>query len=509
MKRFLAICGLSLATGMAATHSAPAAARPDILLIMVDDMGWSDIGCYGAEVIQTPNIDRLAAEGLRFRQFYNNAKCTTTRASLLTGLYPRNGGQGIELLDERMVTFSEALRPAGYRTGLSGKWHNGHRTPHRPVDRGFDESYGLWDGACNYFNPARHDPQFKGGKQRFFGEGETFITEFPDDFYTTDAFTDRAIRMMEKFTADERPFLIYLPYTAPHYPIQARPEDIAKYKGRFADGWNAMQVRRHKRAVELGLIDPKWRLPAPDREVTPWADAPIKDWQQLRMETYAAMIDRVDQNIGRLLAALEKTGRARNTLVLFLSDNGSCAETPGGSDGSQLPGPEEFYCHVGPDWAFAQNSPFRRYKSFMHEGGIATPLIARWPAVIQAGGITNTPGHVVDFMPTFLEMAGAPYPETHRQQKIRPLEGVSLLPVLKNPAADLNRPQPMTWAFAGNRGIREGAWKLVWDDGLRHWELYDMVADRTETHDLSAEMPEKTRALREKWESWAKETGVR
>ncbi|HCI91765.1 MAG TPA: arylsulfatase, partial [Verrucomicrobiales bacterium] len=261
---------------------AQAANKPNIVLIMVDDMGWSDIGPYGAEIIQTPHLNRLASEGLRFRQFYNNAKCTTTRASLLTGLYPRNGGRGIELLNDGMVTLGEGMKLAGYKTGISGKWHNGSRAPHRPYDRGFDQSYGLWDGACNFFDPAQPDPKFKGGRVRFYGENDKRITKFPDNFYTTDAFTDEAVKMIKDFASSGDPFLVYIPYTAPHYPIHAKPKDIAKYKGKFSMGWDELQKRRYAKAVDIGLIDPKWKLPPRDPEANPWAQAKNKGWQNQR-----------------------------------------------------------------------------------------------------------------------------------------------------------------------------------------------------------------------------------
>jgi len=476
---------------------------------MSDDMGWSDIGPYGAEIIQTPNLDRLAREGLRFRQFYNNAKCTTTRASLLTGLYPRKGGRGIELLTENMITLGEAMRGAGYSTGISGKWHNGNKAPHRPVDRGFDRSYGLWDGCCNFFDPSQPDPKFKGGKVRFFGEGDKRITEFPDDFFTTDAFSDQAVDMIEGFSKSENPFFLYVPYTAPHYPLHAKPEDIAKYKGKFSMGWDDLQKRRHKRALELGVIDANWKLPSRDPEAKPWEDAKQNEWQFLRMEVYAAMIDSMDQGIGRIMKALDDGGIADNTLVIFLSDNGSCAEKPGGNDESHVPGPKEFYSHVGPGWAYAQNSPFRRYKSRMHEGGIATPMIARWPKSIPANSMTDQVGHIVDFMPTFLEMAGANYPEQHNEKKIIPVEGISLLANLKEPNNPIAREEPLFWAFAGSRAVREGDWKLAWDARVKAWELYDLNKDRTETNDLTQAHPERVAGLKQKWEAWAALTGVK
>lgn len=492
------------------TTSTPAAERPNIVLIMVDDMGWSDIGPYGAEIIQTPNLDRLAEEGLRFRQFYNNAKCTTTRASLLTGLYPRNGGRGIELLDQHMITLGEGMKLAGYKTGISGKWHNGNRAPHRPIDRGFDQSYGLWDGCCNFFDPGQADPAFKGGKVRFFGENDRRITDFPDDFYTTDAFADRAAQMIRSFAASGNPFFVYVPFTAPHYPIQAKPEDIAKYRGKFSMGWDELQKRRYAKAIELGLIDKQWQLPPRDPEAKPWTEAKDKGWQNQRMEVYAAMIDCVDQGIGRILDALEESGKADNTLVLFLSDNGSCAESPGGENNtSQIPGPKDFYSHVGPSWAYAQNSPFRRYKSRMHEGGIATPMIARWPSVIPATSFTDQVGHIIDLLPTFLEIGDATYPERHEGEAILPVEGISLLPVLKSPEATIGRSKPLFWAYAGSRAVRDGKWKLAWDAREKRWELYDMIADRTEMHDLSAAEPGRASELASAWETWADLTGVR
>jgi arylsulfatase len=422
----------------------------------------------------------MAAEGLRFRQFYNNAKCTTTRASLLTGLFPRKGGKGIELLTDEMITLGEGMKLAGYQTGLSGKWHNGSSEPNRPFDRGFDKSY------------------------------DRRITEFPDDFYTTDAFSDRAVEMIQSFANSDAPFFLYVPYTAPHYPLHAKPEDIAKYKGKFSMGWDELHKRRHAKTIELGLVDKKWDLPPRDREASSWEDAPNKEWQNARMEVYAAMIDSVDQGIGRIMASLKETGVDENTLVLFLSDNGSCAETPGGEDNFEhVPGPKEFYSHVGPSWAFAQNSPFRRYKVRMHEGGIASPLIARWPKAVPANSFTDQVGHIVDLLPTFLEMGETSYPQTVGGKEILPVEGISLLSVLKSPEKTIPREEPLFWAFAGNRAVRDGKWKLAWDTKIKEWELYDLEADRTEMHDLAETKPKKAKQMASAWKSWADRTGVK
>ncbi|MCA9059129.1 MAG: arylsulfatase [Planctomycetaceae bacterium] len=489
-----------------------AAERPNIILMMVDDMGWSDIGCYGSE-IQTPNIDRLAHEGMLFTSFYNNAKCTTTRASLLTGLYPRNGGRGIELLTPQMLTLGESLRQAGYQTGLSGKWHNGSRAPHRPVDRGFDRSFGLWDGCCNFFNPAQADPDFKGGKVRFFGQDDQRVTEFPEDFYTTDAFTDHAITTIRAHAATGRPFFHYLPFTAPHYPIHAKPADIAKYHGRYQQGWDELRKSRYARQVELGLITP---AVFPDPGSNPgnksWdvGQSDDQEWETLRMEVYAAMIDCVDQNIGRVLATLDELKISDNTLIVFLSDNGACAETPGGANNTRhRPGPVEWYSHVGPDWAYAQNTPFRRYKAYTHEGGIATPCIVHWPNQVKPGQITHQIGHIIDLQPTFLAAANHRYPTANDAgQELLPLEGISLLNVITGKTRQQPRPAPLFWHWSGHRAVRDGDLKAVWENARTGWELYDLSTDRTETRDLAAQHPEIVERMAAQWVDWARMTDV-
>ena len=487
--------------------------RPNIILIMVDDMGWSDIGCYGSE-IETPNIDRIAGEGMLFTQFYNNAKCTTTRASLLTGLYPRNGGKGqSELITQEMLTLGEAMRHAGYQTGMSGKWHNGKTEGTIPFDRGFDQAYGLWDGCCNFFNPKIPDPEFKGGRVRPFGHNDQFLEfdDFPDDYFTTDAFTDHAIETIKRFSATGKPFFHYLPYTAPHYPLHAKPEDIAKYKGKYAEGWDVLRQKRLARQKELGLIDENWAIEARDSLARPWEEGKSSDleWEQLRMEVYAAMVDNVDQNIGRLMEVLDEVGEGDNTLILFLSDNGACAETPGGNDTVQVPGPKEFYSHVGPGWATAQNTPFRRFKQYCHEGGVATPLLARWPEGIKPGSRTDQVGHIIDFLPTFLEMAGVEYPGKHPdfEKQTLPLDGKSLLPVLKGREREPH--SEVYWYWGGNRAVRQGDWKLVYDRHEKRWFLFDFKKDRVEANDLAAEHPEIVQKLTDKWNAWAKMTEVK
>ena len=504
--RFLSLCIALFLSPLVAAE------RPNILLIMADDMGWSDIGCYGGE-IETPNIDRIAAEGMRFTNFYNNGKCTTTRASLLTGLYPRKGGKGMELLDENMLTLGEALGMAGYSTGLSGKWHNGSKAPHRPIDRGFQTSYGLWDGCCNFFDPTIPDPEFKGSRVRFFGQDDERITEFPDGYYTTDAFTDHAVETIRAGAKAGKPFFHYVAYTAPHYPLHAKPEDIARYDGRYDAGWDVLREERYARQVEMGLIDPEiFPEPGTNPNNRPWngIDPEMREWETLRMEVYAAMVDNMDQNIGRILSALDETGVAGNTLIMFLSDNGGCPEQPGGRTPEHVPGPEEFYSHCGPDWAYAQNTPFRRYKSDTHEGGIATPFVVRWPAAVEAGATSDQFGHIIDFMPTFLELAGGEYPKTNKNQPLRLLEGTSFKSVLTGEVDRITRPTPVFWHWSKNRAVREKNWKLVWEQGSKKgWELYNLALDRTETNNVAENNASKVELMSRKWIAWAEQTDVK
>ncbi len=500
--RILFVVSLPLIFNACQSWAAPPEARPNIVLIMADDMGFSDIGSYGGE-IETPNLDRLAAEGMRFTQFYNNAKCTTTRVSLLTGLYPRRGQP---LLKTNMVTIGEVLRQAGYQTALTGKWHLGSKAPQRPIDRGFDEYYGLMDGCCNYFNPVQPDPPFKGGRVRVFGHNDRLITEFPDGYYTTDAFTDHAIATIRKFNESDKPFFLNLNYTAPHYPLHAKPEDISRYKGRYEMGWEELRRRRHQRQLKTGLMDARWALPDTDSQAYPWERAD-QDWEQARMEVYAAMVDSMDQNIGRVMETLEQLGIEDNTLVLFLSDNGGCAEEPGGRDATQTPGIASTYTAVGPAWGWAQNAPFRRYKSWVHEGGISTPLIARWPGVIAANSMTNQVGHIIDILPTALELAGGEYPRRYNENSILPLEGKSLIPVFRG--GQRQGHSELYWEWSGNGAIRQEKWKLVRDTLVDRWELYDLEADRTETRDLAQEYPERVEELSALYGRWAVETGVR
>ncbi len=475
---------------------------PNIILMMADDMGFSDLGCYGGE-IATPHLDQLAADGIRFTQFYNNAKCTTTRASLLSGMYPRGSGNTIPL---EIPTLGEVMRELGYQTALSGKWHLGPRSPQRPIDRGFDEYYGLMDGCCNFFNPAQPDPPAKNNKLRVFGHNAELIHEFPENYYTTDAFADHTVETIRRFHQQAKPFLIHLAFTAPHYPLHAPPADIAKYRGRYRMGWEELRRQRYERQLKMGLLPAGWALSPSDSKAYAW-EAANQDWEDLRMATYAAMVDRLDQNVGKVMAVLEELGIEEETVVLFLSDNGGCTEEPGGRDDSQTPGVKETYTAVGPSWGWAQNTPFRRYKSSVNEGGISTPLIVRWPGKIATGSMTDQVGHIIDILPTCVELASANYPSTFGGQPTIPLEGRSLIPVLRGGIRS-GHPQ-LFWEWGGNGAMRQGDWKLVWDALQQppRWELFNIVEDRTELRDRAAEFPEQVIAMKEAYAAWATKTG--
>ena len=498
-----ALLGALTFTATVAAAGAKSAPRPNIVLIMADDMGFSDLGCYGSE-IATPNLDRLAAGGLRFTQFYNTSRCCPTRASLLTGLYPHQAGMGgmvdkrcmrpagpyMGYLNDRCVTIAEVLKPAGYHVLMSGKWHVGECQPHWPTDRGFDRYFGLISGASNYF---RLDPGRKMAMddKPYDPEGEKF--------YMTDAFTDYAIRFLDGTKGTGRPFFLYLAFTCPHWPLHAWPEDIAKYRAKYMGGWEALRKTRHKRMIQLGLVDPTWRLSPLD--APPWDAVEDKEGANLKMAVYAAQIDRMDQNIGRLLAKLKELGVQNNTLILFLADNGGCHEEIRRGDKSVPPGPKEGFHSYGRNWANASNTPFRRYKHWVHEGGIATPLIAWWPDVIKhPGAITSQVGHVIDLMTTCADVAGGEYPATRNGRNIVPLEGKSLLPIFRGHQREPH--EALYWEHEGNRAVRQGKWKLVAVKG-GPWELYDVETDRTELNDLSRRNPEKAAELAALYDRWA------
>lgn len=484
---------------------ATGAERPNIVLIMADDMGFSDVGCYGGE-IKTPNIDSLAANGIRFTQFYNCAKCVPTRMSLLTGLYPQQAEK------RHCVMLAQVLGQAGYRTLMTGKWH-GHRE--LPTERGFDRFYGVISGSCNFFNPGNRrpgepEPAKDYGKVRPFAiDGRVIKPYTPQDknWYATDAFTDYALDYLDQYAGEERPFFLYLAYTAPHHPLQAPEDEIAKYRGKYLMGWDLLRQRRWKRLQELGIATDNWRLSPRDAEAPSWGCVNNKDEWDLAMAVYAAMVDRMDQNIGRVLRKIQELGEEENTLVLFLSDNGACAEINNQTP-DILPGPMNSYRTYDVAWANAGDTPFRKFKRWTYEGGICTPLIVKWPRVVKAGTICRAPGHVMDLMPTFCELAGADYPQQWKGQDVTPCEGNSLVPLLRG--EDRQPHGRLCWEYNGHKAVREGQWKLVGSGNpkeLSNWELYNLEADRTELNNLAQQNPLRVERLAGAWRDWAQRTG--
>ena len=500
---------------------AGAAEKPNIVVILVDDMGWSDIGCYGGE-IQTPNLDELARNGARFTQFYNTARCCPTRAALLTGLYSHQAGVGHMVgndglpgyqgyLNNRCVTLAEALRPAGYTTLMAGKWHVGSAPGQWPLDRGFDRFWGTPSGGGVYFKDTlqiRNEVFFVNGAERI---------EPPDDLYVTDTFTDRAMTFVEEaVTRTRKPFFLYLAHIAPHWPLQAKAEDIARYKGRYDSGWDAVREKRFARQRELGIVRRDAVLSPRDLQAKAWNEMPERARQELaqRREIYAAQIDCIDQNVGRLVAKLKELGQFENTLILFLSDNGCSAEGgPGGFSrgkaGAAI-GTGLSYASAGLEWANASDTPLRKFKASTHEGGISTPLIAHWPAAMKsagAGRLIDEPGHVIDLMPTLLDVAGGEYPKAVNGDAVLPMEGRSLKPWIVGDAAAASAPRPIFWEHEGNKAVRLGDWKAI-TRGRGAWELYNLRNDRTELNNLAASESEKTQELAALWKAWAERCGV-
>jgi len=520
----LALFGAIIAAATA-TAAATAAPRPNVVVIMADDMGWSDLGCYGGE-IRTPVIDSLANGGLRFTRFHNAARCCPTRASLLTGLYPHQAGVGHMVddsgkpgyrgrLNGRCATLAEVLRPAGYQTFMSGKWHvtpfayqDPEPTLHRgtwPLQRGFDRFYGTLAGGGSFYTPPS------------LMRDNEFLETPGGDFYYTDAISDEAATYIRG--ADrERPFFLYVAYTAPHWPLHASEKDIAAYQGVYDEGWDKMRENRYRRMSEMGLIDPETcRLSPRPENVPPWQDADHKTWQARRMEVHAAMVTVMDEGIGRIVAALRETQTFDNTLIVFLSDNGACSVTiqgtrtrhgdfaRGGTRPEVMPGPPDTYAALGREWANASNTPLRRYKSSCYEGGSATPLVVHWPAGIpERGGLRHCPGHVIDLMPTLAQLAGADYPTERAGQPVTPAEGVSLLPAFEGkPLPE----RPLFFEHEGGRAVIHGDWKLV-ALHKQPWELYHLAKDRSENENLATEHPDRVGELSAAYEAWAKRAKV-
>lgn len=527
--------------------------QPNIIVILSDDMGYTDIGCYGGE-IDTPNLDKLAANGLRFTQFYNTGRCCPTRASLMTGLYPHQADVGYMMsewdgaylgnLSKDSVTIAEALKGAGYRNYMSGKWHvTRHVNPKNegerynwPLQRGFDRFYGTIHGAGSFFDPNSltrdntlispdADPEYK-----------------PERFYYTDAITDNAVRYIDEHDKS-RPFFMYVAYTASHWPLHAFPEDIKKYEGKYDAGYAPIREARYKRALELGVIGENSKM---SPQMGDWEAQPDKEWESACMEVYAAMADSMDQGIGKIMTKVKQEGLFENTLILYMQDNGGCQENygrkiegpriergemgkPMAADelqydmtpkksregypmrrGHVMPGPADTAIGYGLNWANVSNTPFRMYKHYVHEGGISTPLVAHWPKGIKARNeLRHTPSHLIDIMATCVDIAGAEYPEKYDGNAIQPMEGKSLVPVFKG--RDVSR-EYLLWEHEGNRALRIGDWKLVaqgkhGQDDVK-WELYDLSVDRSELNDLSKSEPEKLQQMIAFWTKQAKRTGI-
>lgn len=532
--------------GASGQSKAKADKRPNIIIILADDMGYSDIGCYGGE-IQTPNIDYLASQGLRFSQFYNASRCCPTRAALLTGLYSHNAGVGTMSFDqhqpgyrgyltENTITLAELLKSAGYKTGMVGKWHVAQTRPlpdkneqlkwldHQsdkadfapmgqyPTSRGFDKYYGTIWGVVNYFDPFS------------LVNGTEPVKEVPPNYYYTDALNDTASAYIRAFSKTSQPFFLYVAQTAPHWPLHALPEDIKKYENTYKTGWDAIREQRYKKMIEKGVCPgDKNSLSKRYKGELKWEENPNKEWDAYAMAVRAAMIDRMDQGIGRILTTLRETGELENTLILFLSDNGaSCDDAqdygpgldrPGATrdgrpiiypvDKKVLPGTQTTFASTDTMWSNVANTPFRYWKMESYEGSICTPMVAFWPKGITAkkGSVTSQPGHVIDFMATVQELAGVAYPKEFKGNAISPTDGLSLVPVFKNQKNKGH--EYLFFEHVRGRAVRKGDWKLVSLGEKRGWELYNLKEDRTEMNNLAAQYPELVEELKAKWMEWA------
>ncbi|HVU58149.1 MAG TPA: sulfatase-like hydrolase/transferase [Puia sp.] len=510
--------------------------RPNIVLIMADDMGFSDIGCYGGE-IHTPNIDGLAREGIRFTRMYNNAWCSPSRASLMTGVFPHQAGMAVladprtgppgpyeGYLNDSCVTLAEVLKGAGYRTVLAGKWHLGEARPRWPVERGFDHYFGLISGAANYFDITKD--KAANIRRHMALDGEAY-TPPKEGFYMTDAITRYAVdavtgqaggsaaRMDQREGPDDKPLFLYVAYTAPHWPLQALPEDIARYRDSYRMGWDSLRAARYERQRAMGLWGDGMKLSPRDEDVHAWESLTEaqKDSMALKMAIYAAQVDRMDQGIGKILAAIKASGKEDNTLVIFLSDNGGCAE--GGIWGFDKrgngipPGGVNSFMSYGQSWANASNTPFRYFKKWLHEGGISTPFIVRWPAAIveeRRGGFIPQVGHLADLMPTLCSIAGAGFPERYKGKDVRGPEGQSLSAAIEEGVVAGHR--PLFWELNGHKAMLSGSYKLVSAGDGAPWELYDLDKDRAELDDLAGKCPERVKEMAGQWEAWAARVGV-
>lgn len=493
LSSLLVVAG-SLCSGPNLVHAAPTNARPNILLILADDMGYSDLGCYGGE-IATPNLDRLAAGGVRFTSFYNSAKCEPTRASLMSGQYWQDCGLGVQ----RGLTMGQAMKSAGYDTFALGKWH----LDGNPVERGFDHYFGHLGGGSDYFKGSR--------THRL--DDKPFVPANDGKFYTTDANADYAIKFIGEAHAQhpDKPFFTYLAFNAPHASLQAWPKDIATYRGKYRLGWDQLREQRYQKQIELGITKKEWALSPRPNTIPAWDSLTDteKDFEDARMAVYAAQVDRMDQAIGRVLAKIKELGEEENTLVIFLSDNGASPYDHGKVTArkieSLLAGTSNLGYGLG--WANASATPFRHYKRNMSNGGSSTACIAAWPAVVkQRGGITDQRAHIIDLMATIVDVGGGTWPAEFAGEKIAPLPGKSLRPIL---LGEQRAPhEALYFQLFDHRAVIAGDMKLVSDWG-RPWELFNLTTDRTELHDLKKAEPEHAARLEKLWSGWAAQTATR
>lgn len=493
--------------------------KPNIILILADDLGYADLGAYGSE-IKTPNLDRLAKEGLRLKEFYNNSICAPTRASLLTGQYQHKAGVGYfsndlglpayqGFLNQESLTLAEVLKANGYTTLMSGKWHVNGKGQSLPWQRGFDHALLLGNGS--YFDQG----DYNGGKQiPYFEDGKPYPLE-AGKYYQTDVITDHAVKFLDAEGEKEKPFFLYLAYTAPHWPLHALPEDIAKYKGKYDIGWDELRKQRYARQLELGVVDKNTPLSVKEADIYDWSKLSYDQKTQwaAKMEVFAAMVDRMDQGIGKVLDKLKAEGQDGNTLIVFISDNGAPAEEmvkwydgairntgPVGTIGS--------YESQSKNWSYASNTPFLAFKDYLYEGGISSPFIAWYPSKIKAGGVEKGTGHIIDIAPTFYALASANYPKKLNKVIPHALAGKSLLPVLFGQEKEVTRNEPLFWERAGNRAVRDGKWKLVSTYPSYSWELFDLESDRGETNNVARQHHDVVSKLSTKYFEWAKKTGV-
>jgi arylsulfatase len=517
--------------------------RPNIMLIVVDDMGYSDLECFGGEV-HSPNLNSLAENGIRFTQFFNSGRSCPSRAQLLTGRYAQTvgiTGMGLSLTKD-CVTIPEVLRQAGYHTGMSGKWHLSltqgignnsdqmawlshqntfNNRPFAPIDtypcnRGFDQHWGTIWGVTDHFDPF----------SLVHNEDPIFTESIPDDFYYADFVADKAIDMMDEMTADGKPFFMYVAFQEPHWPVQAKPQDIAKYKGVYDDGWDALRERRYQKMVEMGIVDPAETPVATNASGRTWENETDKAFQSANMEVHAAMVDCVDQNIGRIIDELKRRGIFDNTLIIFTSDNGASSENYNIGDfdrhdrtrsgqmvvhNAQHPGDQLTYNYLHTGWAGGVNAPFRYWKTTQFHGGTAAPTIVHWPAGManaKEGTITSEPCSFLDVMPTCMELAGASYPTTYNGHSIKPLcdEARSFVPLLQEKDS-WDDERIMYWEHEGGRAVRKGDWRLTALKGAG-WQLFNLKNDYSETNNVAAEYPDKVRELKALWNNWAKSVGL-